>query len=164
MMNSTSEESDIQFNLCFLNCPSENIDRLLTDPIVFDHLLRAARNPILRFNRSYEREEADRVTDIDELSSIITFTSTTSNKESRMIPIEIITNERQEMTTPIEVIKNKIEEVTTPVQTKPEIPSAPPLPPTLNYAIKLQAQSMQAAVRSPDPETLWSSVRIHYTF
>lgn len=149
--NSSSEESDIQYNLYFLDCQSESINRMMNNPLVFDHLYRAATTPILRFQRSYQRAEADRVTDIDELSSIITFTSSIP----RIIPIEIVANEIEEVIIPME---DPI-----PVETKTHIPPAPPLPPSFDVAIRSQIQSIKTTARSPDQETFWAVVSLHFS-
>lgn len=153
MMNTTSEESDIQFNLVFLDCSSKTIDRLINDPIVFNHLHHAARNPILRFQRSYQREESDRVTDIDEISSTITFTSSVLTKESRLIPIEIVRNDKEEVTTPME------NPIVTPMEIKSQIPPAPPLPSSLDSLSKVPTT---VVAHSPEQDSLWSNVSFHY--
>ena len=149
--NSTSEESDIQYNLYFLDCQSESINRMMNDSSVFDHLYRAGTTPILRFQRSYQRAEADRVTDIDELSSIITLTSSIT----RMIPIEIVAHETEEVIIPTE---DPI-----PVEIKTYIPPAPPLPHSLGVAIRSQIQSIKTTARSPDQETFWAAVSLYFS-
>lgn len=147
---SSSDDSDIQYNLYFLDCPSENIHRIMNDSSVFEHLYRAATNPILRFQRSYQRAEADRVTDIDELSSIISYTS--SSSISRTIPIEVIKEKKEEVIIPME---DPI-----PIEMKVEIPPAPPLPPSLDVAIRSQTQ---AIARSPDQQTFWAAVSSYFS-
>jgi hypothetical protein len=135
-MYSSSEESDIQFQLYFLDCQPNSIIRTLNDQSVFDHLYRAATNRILKFDKSYQRKESYRVTDIDQLSVLPT----------NMTRIEMIK------------IENPITEEKTSLETDVRIPPAPPLPASLDLAIKLQ----KSVVPSPDQKTLWAKVILIY--
>jgi hypothetical protein len=108
-----------------------------------EHLYRAGTNRILKFDKSYQRKESHRVTDIDQLSLLLNPVLT--------IPIEIPKNENRKIsaTSPIEI----------KTEANIQIPQAPPLPPSLDLAIKLQKQSVQTTILSPDQETLWRNVR-----
>ena len=141
-MYSSSKEADIQFQLHFLDCQPESINRSLNNPSVWDHLYRAGTNQVLRFDRSYQRKESHRVTDIDQLSATIT--------PDLFIPKHIITPENEKLSTPIEI-------KTSPVEIQPEtdicIPPAPPLP--------LSFDSPMKTVISPvNPQGFWANVRI----
>jgi hypothetical protein len=138
--------SDIQFQLYFLDCQPNSIIRSLNDQSVFDHLYRAATNRILKFDKSYQRKESHRVTDIDQLSSLI---NPLPQNMTRTIPIEMIKNENRK-------IENK-----TSSETDVRIPPAPPLPPSLDLAIKLQTEFKKSIVPSPNQNTLWVKVRIY---
>ena len=135
-MYSSSMESDVQFQLYFLDCQPDSIDRVLHDQSVFENLYRAATNRIIKFDKTYQRKEAHRVTDIDQISVL-----------SENVP-------------KIEMIKT--ENRTTMGKVSPQvdirIPPAPPLPASLNLAIKLQ----RSVVPSPDQKSLWSKVILIY--
>lgn len=160
-MYSSSKESDIQFELHFLDCQPNSIIRSLNDKSVFDHLYRAATNQIIKFDKSYQRKESNRVTDIDQLSLLINPILFIPKNITRHIPIEITKNENRRIsnsenkTSSIEVIKT---------ETDARIPPAPPLPISLDLAIKLQSQSIKAAALKPDPGTLWTKVIFFHLF
>jgi hypothetical protein len=162
-MLSSSNETDIQFQLHFLDCQPDSVNRSLSDKSVFDHLYRAATNKILKFEKSYKRKESNRVTDIDQLSLVINPTLFIPKDMTRYSSIEITNNENRKISIPI--IKSEIK--TPPsteikVETEGFIPKAPPLPPSLDLAIKLQTQSRKTAIVSPDQGTLWANVRLFF--
>ncbi len=135
-MYSSPKESDVQFQLYFLDCQQDSIDRTLHDQSVFDHLYRAATNRILKFDRTYQRKEAHRVTDIDQISVLST----------SMPKIEMIKTEN----------RTTVEKASPQMDAR--IPPAPPLPASLDLALKLQ----KSVVPSPDQKSLWSKVILIY--
>jgi len=160
-MYSSTKESDIQFQLHFLDCQPNSIIRSLNDKSVLDHLYRAATNKIFKFDKSYQRKESNRVTDIDQLSLLINHpVLSLSENITRHIPIEITKNDIRKISIPI---INNSENKTSSIEVKTEadirIPQAPPLPHSLDLAIKLQSQAIKTEVFSPDRENLWASVR-----
>lgn len=69
LMSSLMNKFDIEYRIHFLDCQPNSIRRSLNDENVFAHLYRAvAAERIFQFDRTYQREEADRVTDIDQVS------------------------------------------------------------------------------------------------
>jgi hypothetical protein len=158
----SSNESDIQLNLHFLDCPPDSINRSLNDKSVMDHLYRAATNKILKWEKTYTRKESNRVTDIDHLALLISPVSFIPKNMTRNISIELTRTENQPMSIPIVKSENKTPstpsiDVKTPIEGF--IPPAPPLPSSLDLAIKRQAQLRKAPVTSPDQESLWANVR-----
>ena len=151
-MLSSTTESDIQFNLHFLDCQPDSILRSLNDQSILDHLYRAATNQILKFDKTYKRKESNRVTDLDQLSLLNIPVSLQPKLLTRNIPIEINRNENQLISIPVVKTEMKTEK-------QVSIPQAPPLPTSLNEAIKLQSQALKSAIVSPDRETLWAKVR-----
>jgi len=99
-MFSASKESDIQFQLHFLDCQPNSIIRSLNDKSVLDHLCRAATNQIFKFDKSYQRKESHRVTDIDQLSLLINPILFIPNNITRHIPIEITKNDSRKISIP----------------------------------------------------------------
>jgi len=158
----SSNESDIQLQLHFLDCPLDSINRSLNDKSVMDHLYRAATNKILKWEKTYTRKESNRVTDIDHLALLINPVSFIPKDMTRNISIELTRNENQPMSIPIVKSENKTQstpsiDVKTPIEGF--IPTAPPLPSSLDLAIKRQAQLRKTPVTSPDQESLWANVR-----
>jgi hypothetical protein len=158
IMLPSSNKSDIQFQLHFLDCQPASVIRSLNDKSVIDHLYRAATNQIVKFDKSYTRKESNRVTDIDQLSLIHspvlfipTNTTTHVSIENRNISIPIVKSKNRTQSSSIDV---KIEKDIS-------IPKAPPLPPSLDLAIKLQSQSLKPAIVTPDRETLWANVSLY---
>ena len=69
LMSSLMNKFDVEYRIHFLDCQPNSIRRSLNDENVFAHLYRAvAAERIFQFDRTYQREEADRVTDIDQVS------------------------------------------------------------------------------------------------
>jgi hypothetical protein len=157
MYSSSTKESDIQFQLHFLDCQPNSIIRSLNNKSILDHLYRVATNKIFKFDKSYQRKESNRVTDIDQLSLSINPVLSPPESITRYIPIEIIKND-------IRKISNNSENKTSSIEVKTEgninIPQAPPLPHSLDLAIK--SQSIRTEVLSPDRETLWTKVRYYF--
>jgi hypothetical protein len=158
----SSNESDIQLNLHFLDCPPDSINRSLNDKSVMDHLYRAATNKILKWEKTYTRKESNRVTDIDHLALLISPVSFIPKDMTRNLSIEFTRNENQPMSIPIVKSENKTQstpsiDVKTPIEGF--IPTAPPLPSSLDLAIKRQVQLRKTPVTSPDQESLWANVR-----
>lgn len=153
-MDSTANECDIEFELHFLDCEPQWVFRSLEDNAVMDHLYRAATNRILKFETFYQREESDRVTDIDQLilhsPDLIELP-----QRSRQVSIEITTDEVREVSIPI-IKSDTIQSPRSPIELRTAIPPAPLLPPSLDAAIKLQSQAARAV--TPDQGTLWADV------
>lgn len=154
----STKQSDIQFQLHFLDCQPNSIIRSLNDKSVLDHLYRAGTNRILKFDKSYQRKEAHRVTDIDQLSLLINPVSSIPSYITTDIPIEITKTENRKISIPVIQSENKREIKT---ETDVKIPPAPPLPPSLDLAIKLQSQTTKTALQSPDRDSLWVTVCIY---
>ena len=132
-MSSLSKKSDIEYHLNFLDCQPNVIRRLLKNQTVFDHLYRAATDQIGHFDRTYQREESDRVTDIDQVCVAD-------------LPIEIIQTSSPK---PISI----------PIESSSSIPPAPPMPPSLDLAIQLQKQQKNKSSPPVDQQSLWANVR-----
>jgi hypothetical protein len=154
----SSNESDIEFELHFLDCQPDSVIRSWNDPTVINHLYRAATTKILRFSRAYQRKESDRVTDIDQLilNDPVLFEP---RQASRQLSIEVRNNNNVDRL-PVNVKSDTVQQSISPMSTKASIPLAPPLPSSLDSAIKMQTQARQRA-DTPDQGTLWANVRVH---
>lgn len=153
-----TKQSDIQFQLHFLDCQPNSILRSLNDKSVLDHLYRAGTHRIIKFDKTYQRKESHRVTDIDQLSSLINPISSISNSPITPIPIEIIKNEMRKISIPIIQADNKRTSIEIKTETDIRIPPAPPLPPSLDLAIKLQSQINKTSIQTPNQGSLWANV------
>jgi hypothetical protein len=155
-MLSSTNESDIQFQLHFLDCQPDSVIQSLNDKSVMDHLYRAATNNILKFDKSYQRKESSRVTDLDQLNPVLFI----PQNLTRHVSIDIIKTENRKISMP----KIKTQSPPPPIEVKTVtqgfVPPAPPLPPSLDLAIKLQ--SLKTAIASPDQATLWATVRYYF--
>lgn len=130
-------ESDVEFQLHFLDCQPNSILHALTSDEIFSNLYRAATTRILRD----EPNPSDRVTDIDQLilrDPLLTFPLQNQTKE---IPIEIVKTKH----VPRPISPKIVEQVS-------EIPPAPPFPFTFDPPQPTQC-------RTPEQESLWATVR-----
>lgn len=135
-------ESDVEFQLHFLDCQSDSILDALSSDEIFSNLYRAATTRILRD----EPNPSDRVTDIDQLilrDPLLIFPRQTQTKE---IPIEIVKTEHV-----LRPISPKI------VEKVSEIPPAPPFPVSFDQPKPIQC-------RTPEQETLWATVKYRIIF
>lgn len=160
-MYSFSDESDIQLQLYFLDCEPNFIDRTLNDTSIIDQLFRAASNRTIKIDRKkYQREECDRVTDIDQITLLDSPTLFSPKTISRRVPIEIINNDYEEIQTSTPTIGSETYNTQSPPsEAKSFIPPAPPLPKSLDLAIKIQSKIHKTSPLSPDQQSLWSKVR-----
>ncbi|CAF0886139.1 unnamed protein product [Rotaria sordida] len=155
----SSDESDVQFQLYFLDCDSDSIIRLSNDKSIMNHLFRSATNKVHKFEKIYQRKESNRVTDIDQLSLSYNPTSFSSKTTTRHPSIEITKNENSKISIPIIKSESSTQSpslIEVKTDTKVLIPKAPPLPNSFDLAIKSQSKSLKTALISPNQETLWS--------
>ncbi|CAF1101472.1 unnamed protein product [Adineta ricciae] len=158
-MSSKTGESDVQLELHFLDCQPDCIDRSLNDQSVLDHLYRAVTQNILQLENSDQRNQSHRITDIDQLVVLLNHVTFTPKSMTKHIPIELMKNDNRQVEIPIIKTEAKHSPMEVQVETTGVIPPAPPLPPSLDLAIKLQKQAMKIEVLSPDKNSLWSSVK-----
>ncbi|UJR36454.1 hypothetical protein I4U23_029177 [Adineta vaga] len=152
-------ESDVQLELHFLDCQPDCIDRSLHDQSVLDHLYRAATQKILQLENSDQRNQSHRVTDIDRLVLLLSHVKFTPKNITKHVPIEIPRTEEHQVTMPIVTIENRPSSKEVKIEIEGFIPPAPPLPPSIDLAIKLQSEARKIEILSPDKESLWASVK-----
>ncbi|CAF3707228.1 unnamed protein product [Rotaria socialis] len=150
-----SNESDIELQLYFLDCEPNSIVRLLNDKSIMDHLLRTTTTKIIKFEKQYQRKEAHRVTDIDQVSL--------SDSPSLYVPIEITKMKHRNMPLSISpsasTTRSSLSSIEIQTENKAFIPRAPPLPDSFDLAIKSQLQSLPKTLKIPGQQTLWSNVK-----
>ncbi|CAF3424640.1 unnamed protein product [Rotaria socialis] len=150
-----SNESDIELQLYFLDCEPNSIVRLLNDKSIMDHLLRTTTTKIIKFEKKYQRKEAHRVTDIDQVSL--------SDSPSLYVPIEITKMKHRNMPLSISpsasTTRSSLSSIEIQTENKAFIPRAPPLPDSFDLAIKSQLQSLPKTLKIPGQQTLWSNVK-----
>ena len=156
-----TDDADIEFVLHFLDCQPTSVTRSLNSASVMDHLYRAATNRLWTSAKSYDREECDRVTDIDQLIMLDSVVLR-ARPAVRHIPVQVTKPDRPHVILPV-VRSSSIEKPAPLVserrtETVSVIPSAPPLPVSLDVAIKMQTQARQASMNTPNRETLWADV------
>ncbi|CAF2524690.1 unnamed protein product [Rotaria sp. Silwood2] len=158
----SSSKPDIQLQVYFLGCDSDSIIHASKDKSIMDHLCRSATYKTQKFEKIYKRKEANRVTDIDQLSLLDNSISFPSKNTTRHISIEITKNENPKLSIPIVKSKTSTQSsslIEAKTDTTILIPQAPPLPNSFDLAIKSQSKSFKTVAISPDQETLWSKVR-----
>ncbi|CAF3333014.1 unnamed protein product [Rotaria socialis] len=155
IMMPISNESDIELQLYFLDCEPNSIVRLLNDKSIMDHLLRTTTTKIIKFEKQYQRKEAHRVTDIDQVSL--------SDSPSLYVPIEITKMKHRNMPLSISpsasTTRSSLSSIEIQTENKAFIPRAPPLPDSFDLAIKSQLQSLPKTLKIPGQQTLWSNVK-----
>ncbi|CAM4898106.1 unnamed protein product [Rotaria socialis] len=155
IMMPISNESDIELQLYFLDCEPNSIVRLLNDKSIMDHLLRTTTTKIIKFEKKYQRKEAHRVTDIDQVSL--------SDSPSLYVPIEITKMKHRNMPLSISpsasTTRSSLSSIEIQTENKAFIPRAPPLPDSFDLAIKSQLQSLPKTLKIPGQQTLWSNVK-----
>ncbi|CAM4885451.1 unnamed protein product [Rotaria socialis] len=156
IMMPISNESDIELQLYFLDCEPNSIVRLLNDKSIMDHLLRTTTTKIIKFEKQYQRKEAHRVTDIDQVSL--------SDSPSLYVPIEITKMKHRNMPLSISpsasTTRSSLSSIEIQTENKAFIPRAPPLPDSFDLAIKSQLQSLPKTLKIPGQQTLWSNASI----
>ena len=88
-MFSSSNETNIEFQLHFIDCNPDSIIHSSNSKLIVEHLYRAATNRILKFETTYQRKGSNRVTDIDQLSLLLHSTSLPSQNTVKHPTIEI---------------------------------------------------------------------------
>ena len=160
--SSAANDVDIEFELHFLDCQPASVARSLNSVSVMEHLYRAANNRLWTPAKSYDREECDRVTDIDQLLMLDSVVFQV-RQAVRHIPVEIKKADLPHVILP--VVRSSSIQRSSPlaIERRTElastIPPAPPFPLSFDVAIKMQTQARRASMNTPDKATLWADVR-----